>query len=211
MKSINVYAANSTATSSLKFDVEVPQKEASPRSFSCAVRVLLQNWRQGTVATKSRGEVNFSNVKPWKQKGTGRARAGTKRSPIWRKGGNSFGPQPRTRMLGLNAKTKGLVFNNLFYTALNSDSISCLDLSFENAPQTKLAQQALKSAGLTAKKVVVLMAADDLLSYASFRNIANVHILFFDQPNAFDLAGGTNWVFLKKDWDTFKHMVAQWS
>lgn len=210
MKSITVHSSNST-NSSLEFDVALTQREMSPRSFACAVRVLLQNWRQGTVKTKSRGEVAFSNAKPWKQKGTGRARAGTKRSPIWRSGGNSFGPQPRTRMLNTNAKHRRLVFNNLFFTALGNDSIHCLDLAFENAPHTKTAMQSLKHAGLADKKVVVLMAANDLLSYSSFKNIPNVLILFFDQPNAFDLAGGTQWVFLKKDWDTFKNMVAQWS
>jgi large subunit ribosomal protein L4 len=75
------------------------RKEMSRRGFAMAVRALLQNWRQGTVACKGRSDVSFSNKKPWKQKGTGRARAGSARSPLWRGGGVAFGPQPRTRTL----------------------------------------------------------------------------------------------------------------
>ena len=66
---------------------------------------MLQNWRQGTVACKGRSDVAFSNKKPWKQKGTGRARAGSARSPLWRKGGVIFGPQPRTRTLTITQET----------------------------------------------------------------------------------------------------------
>ena len=67
--------------------------------MSIYIRSLLQNWRQGTVACKGRSDVGYSNKKPWKQKGTGRARAGSARSPLWRGGGVIFGPQPRTRVL----------------------------------------------------------------------------------------------------------------
>ena len=59
-------------------------------SYAVWVRALMQNWRQGTVGCKSRGEISFSNKKPWKQKGTGRARAGSSRSPLWRSGGVIF-------------------------------------------------------------------------------------------------------------------------
>ena len=70
------------------------------------VRSLLQNWRQGTVGCKGRSDVAYSNKKPWKQKGTGRARAGSARSPLWRGGGVIFGPQPRTRVLKAGKQVK---------------------------------------------------------------------------------------------------------
>ena len=70
----------------------------------------MQNWRQGTVACKGRSDVAFSNKKPWKQKGTGRARAGSARSPLWRGGGVIFGPQPRTRMLKVAKQVKKKCF-----------------------------------------------------------------------------------------------------
>ena len=68
-------------------------KKYRPVAMAIYVRALLQNWRQGTVACKGRSDVSYSNKKPWKQKGTGRARAGSARSPLWRGGGVIFGPQ----------------------------------------------------------------------------------------------------------------------
>src|SRR5690242_19063445 len=68
----------------------------APHAISDYVRALLQNWRQGTVWSRGRADVSFSNKKPWKQKGTGRARAGSPKSPLWKGGGVIFGPQERT-------------------------------------------------------------------------------------------------------------------
>jgi ribosomal protein L4 len=75
-------------------------------STSHYVRALLQNWRQGTVWSRGRSDVSFSNKKPWKQKGTGRARAGSPKSPLWRGGGVIFGPQERSRLLKINRKAR---------------------------------------------------------------------------------------------------------
>ena len=86
--------------------VEPNNENKSSVGFSIWVRALLQNWRQGTVGSKDRSEVSFSNKKPWKQKGTGRARAGSARSPLWRGGGVVFGPQPRTRVLKTGKQVK---------------------------------------------------------------------------------------------------------
>ena len=85
-----VKAAHDTL-STKELGIETAQPEVSEVSFSNWVRALMQNWRQGTVGCKDRSEVGFSNKKPWKQKGTGRARAGSARSPLWRKGGVVFG------------------------------------------------------------------------------------------------------------------------
>ena len=79
------------AASEVGYDRE--DLKTSPVAVSQWIRALLQNWRQGTLATKGRSDVKLSNKKPWKQKGTGRARAGTARSPLWRGGGVTFGPQ----------------------------------------------------------------------------------------------------------------------
>src|SRR5437588_407352 len=75
--------------------LEPAKDRVAPKAFAIAIRTLRQNWRQGTVAVKGRADVSFSNRKPWRQKGTGRARAGSARSPLWRKGGVCHGPQER--------------------------------------------------------------------------------------------------------------------
>ena len=83
------------------------------RLFQFGLRALLQNWRQGTVACKGRSDVAYSNKKPWKQKGTGRARAGSARSPLWRGGGVIFGPQATSRTLRVPQSLRKNVLNAL--------------------------------------------------------------------------------------------------
>ncbi|MBD3272883.1 50S ribosomal protein L4 [Candidatus Dependentiae bacterium] len=190
-----------------KVDFSIDKKENSPKTYSCAIRVLLQNWRQGTVSCKGRSDIAFSNKKPWKQKGTGRARAGSAKSPIWRKGGVVFGPQPRKRTLNINKKQNKLVLNNIFNSFEN---IYCLDLETEK-PSTKIAFDALKNIGLNDKKVILFLPFGDEKNFASFRNIPNVRVVTFSQPNAFDLSNCSNWLFLKKDLDLFKNMVSSWN
>ena len=210
MSEIIVYGLDGKAEGSVNFDMT--EKETNPIAFARAIRMLRQNWRQGTVGCKTRAELAFSNRKPWKQKGTGRARAGSLRSPLWRKGGVIFGPQPRTRTLSVNSKEMDLVLNNILFSKLAQKAIFCLDFSISaDKPETKLAQKALSVTGLGDKKVLLFMPFDDITSIASFRNIPNVQIISFDQPNAFDLTNGGCWVFLKKDVDLFKEMISRWN
>ena len=210
MTEIVVYGLDGIAQGLVQFDVTA--RETNPTAFARAIRVLRQNWRQGTVGCKTRAQLAFSNRKPWKQKGTGRARAGSLRSPLWRKGGVIFGPQPRTRKLAINAKEMDLVFNNILFSKLAEKAISCLEFSIlSDKPNTKTAKNMLKVAGLDDKKVLLFLPFDDITNIASFRNIPNVHIISFDQPNAFDLINGGCWVFLKKDVDLFKEMISQWN
>lgn len=179
--------------------------------YSNWIRALMQNWRQGTVGCKGRSDVAFSNRKPWKQKGTGRARAGSLRSPIWRKGGVSFGPQPRVRTLAVNSQVKKNVLGDLAYYFLNQGRVVSLDWTLhQDQPKTALAYGALKAARLHNAKLNLFLGVDDMANFASFANIPNVRILFFDQANAFDVSHADYWVFLNKDMDNFKQMVAQW-
>lgn len=188
--------------------------ESSPNMvlFSQAVRVLRQNWRQGTVACKTRGQLAFSNRKPWKQKGTGRARVSSIRSPLWRKGGVIFGPQPRTRVLSMAREQRKLVFKDLFADALATERIVCLDFVPEHdKPSTKMAANMLALAGLQNERIVLFVPVTDFAARASFGNLATVSIVSFDAANAFACSYASQWVFLKKDIDLFKQMVGQWS
>ncbi|BDC34319.1 hypothetical protein Noda2021_02770 [Candidatus Dependentiae bacterium Noda2021] len=192
-------------------DIDESARTISPEAFSTYVRVLNQNWRQGTVACKDRSEVNFSNKKPWKQKGTGRARAGSPRSPLWRKGGVVFGPQERTKTLKINKDVRKGVLSSILQSRLSDGKVGCLNWALPTEqPKTAAAYSALKNAGINDKNVTLFLSANDFLNYASFINIPNVNILFFDQPNAVDLSIGSQWVFLKKDFDQFKEMVSRW-
>lgn len=182
----------------------------SPEGFSQCVRALLQNWRQGTVACKGRADVAFSNKKPWKQKGTGRARAGSARSPLWRKGGVTFGPQARTRKLTVTQNLKHHVYRGLLWDYLTDNKIVSLNFAPEGTPKTAQAYNALQAAGIGDKRIALFVGPEDRLTHASFANLPNVRMFLFDQANAYDLANNEQWVILSKDMDAFKQMVNAW-
>lgn len=187
------------------------QFKSVPQGISVWVRTLLQNWRQGTVAVKDRSEVNRTNKKPWKQKGSGRARAGTARSPLWRGGGVIFGPQARVRKLAVTKKVKNQALAYLAYQYLNNGKVLSFDWNIEgNKPSTAQAAKFLKDANLNNLKFVLFVPVNDFVTYASFSNIPQAKILFFDQANAFDVMNADCWVFLNKDIDSFKEMVSRW-
>ncbi|MCF7899046.1 50S ribosomal protein L4 [Candidatus Babeliales bacterium] len=208
---IPIYNSSGNEQEALKLDdLQALKRDESIRTFSYAIKSLLFNWRQGTVGCKDRGGISFSNKKPWKQKGTGRARAGTLRSPLWRKGGVIFGPQPRTRTLSINRKQKKLVLNNIFHNFLEDKKLCCLDLSFDK-PSTRGAFDALKKIDKHNKKVLIFLPFADESNWMSFRNIPNISVLSFDQADAYNLTKNDRWIFLKKDLDLFKNMIAAWN
>lgn len=210
-KSMEGNVAALHALTPAELNIADARKDVSPVSMAVYVRTLLQNWRQGTVACKGRADVAYSNKKPWKQKGTGRARAGSARSPLWRGGGVIFGPQPRTRVLKTSTQVKRNVLNTILFDFLEQGKVLALDWNASlQKPKTSAAYKLLKDNKLHDEKVVLFLPAHDQMSYSSFINIPNVQILFFDQPNAYDLINGTRWVVLKKDLEQFKQMVSQW-
>lgn len=185
--------------------------EVNPTEFAQWVRALRQNWRQGTVHAKTRAEVCLSNRKPFKQKGTGRARAGTFRSPLWRKGGVIFPPQPRTRQLSIAQSTKVRVLNALLWQFIDNNRVHQITFESEqDRPRTAQAFKALKGIGLHDQKVTLLVVNDDSLTHASFANLPNVQLLLLDQANCYDLASAQHIVVLQKDVPAFKETVTRW-
>lgn len=190
----------------LKVDVNVDV------SYAVWVRALMQNWRQGTVGTKTRGEVSFSNKKPWKQKGTGRARAGSPRSPLWRSGGILFGPQPRVRTLKINKQNKSQVLAAYVANMAEQGNFFVMDWAAnESKPSTSFAHAAFKNVGLDTRKVVVFMDRNDHTTWASLNNLPYVHVVTFDDVNAYELSLGNCIVVMKKDVNALKEMVSKWN
>ena len=209
MSTIKVY--DNTGKEPGPVAVDLAQTLNGATAYAISVRRLLQQWRQGTVGSKSRGEVAMSNKKPWRQKGTGRARAGTSRSPLWRKGGVIFGPQARTRTLDIPRAQRRLAMRAIASMMLENNKIHCVDHELaSDKPSTQAARTLLKAVNMAEQKVVVFLPLNDTKTYLSFRNLPNVHVVFFDQPNAFDLTSGKNWIVLKRDIEQFNEMVARW-
>jgi large subunit ribosomal protein L4 len=214
VKGIELFGAEGNTQGQVDIKFNLLDEKISTKAYSCVINVLRQNWRQGTVSCKGRSDVAFSGKKPWRQKGTGRARAGTLSSPLWRKGGVIFGPQARSKKLKVTQKQSKKVLGNIFNFLYEQNKIKCLDLDLgkdKSFAKTKVASKSLKDMGIAGEKIVMFVNFNDSATFSSFRNLSNVNLMYFDQPNAFDLSSVSNWVFLKKDMDLFKEMVSKWN
>jgi large subunit ribosomal protein L4 len=144
------------------------------------------NQRQGTSDTKTRGEVAGSTKKPWRQKGTGRARVGTKRSPVWRTGGITFGPHQRDYSYTIPKKSRRAALRSALSAKLRDGELIVLDTLSLNEPKTKLVADALVK--LNAEKGALIVAADfDNNVYLSARNIPGTAATAARNINVYDV------------------------
>ncbi len=160
-----------------------------------SVRAELAARRQGTHATKTRGLVRGGGAKPWRQKGTGRARAGSSRSPIWTGGGTVFGPQPRKYTFKINRKEKRAAFRSALSVHADRGSIAVFDVAAFDDPSTKAAAKLIESWIPAARKgsVLVVLAEAEAQAALSFRNLASVRgVLPADGVGVVDLIGAAN-------------------
>ena len=158
------------------------------------VNAQLAARRAGTHSTKTRAEVRGGGAKPWKQKGTGRARAGSSRSPIWVGGGVAHGPKPRDYAQRTNKKMIKLALRSALSDRYAEDKVVVVDGWGFEQPSTKSAKAALAAIGVDGK-ILLVVARDDWTAAASFRNLPNVFVLASDQLNAYDI--------LNHDWIVF--------
>jgi large subunit ribosomal protein L4 len=152
------------------------------------VRAELNARRQGTASTKTRGLVRGGGAKPWRQKGTGRARAGSSRSPIWTGGGTVFGPQPRHYTFKVNRKERRAALRSALSVHAERGSLAVLDVGAFETPSTKQAAALLSdwSGGGT---VLVLLTEDQALVSRSFRNLQRVTVLPSTEAGIADIIG----------------------
>jgi large subunit ribosomal protein L4 len=149
---------------------------AKPGVIHDAVINYLANQRQGTHATKTKGLVSGGGKKPWRQKHTGRARAGSIRSPLWRGGGITFGPHPRDYSYNLPKKIKRFALMAAIYEKLSKGEVVVVDnLSIEK-PKTKEMAEIFKNLGLTGKSVLIVLPEKDESITLSARNIPRVGV-----------------------------------
>jgi large subunit ribosomal protein L4 len=152
-----------------------------------AVVNFLANQRQGTHATKTKGLISGGGKKPWKQKHTGRARSGSTRSPLWRGGGTTFGPQPRDYSYKLPKKVKRLALMNAFHEKLSNGEVVVLDGFSLEKPRTKDIVSILKSFDLQNKRVLIILPEKDDAVLLSARNIPGVNVVRAADVNVYDV------------------------
>lgn len=143
--------------------------------------------RQGTHSTKNRSAVSGGGAKPYRQKGTGRARQGTIRAPQWAGGGVVFGPVPRSHAKRANNKEKKLAMRSVLSGKLaDSELVLVDDFSFEK-PSAKQAAAILKALGLTDRRVTLILDDDDVITYLAFRNLPQVIVYGVSEANTRNL------------------------
>ena len=153
------------------------------------------NQRQGTASTKTRAEVRGGGRKPWRQKGTGRARAGSIRSPIWKGGGTTFGPRPRDYSYSLPKKAKKGALKSALSIKLEEKKLLIVDALELKEPQTKQAAALIK--GLKVDSVLIVDKHDNKNLFLSTRNIPKTKVVDANQVNVYDVLNH-NWLVLTK-------------
>jgi large subunit ribosomal protein L4 len=155
------------------------------------VRAELNARRQGTASSKTRGQVSGGGAKPWRQKGTGRARAGSSRSPIWVGGGTVFGPQPRHYIGKVNRKARRAALRSALSVHAERESLAVFDASMFDTPSTKTASTLLADWG-EGSPTLVLLADSEAQAGLSFRNLTRVVVMPVDNAGVADVIGAAS-------------------
>jgi large subunit ribosomal protein L4 len=156
-----------------------------------SVRAELNALRQGTASTKTRGLVSGGGSKPWRQKGTGRARAGSSRSPLWKGGGAVFGPSPRHYTVKVNRKARRAALRSALSVHADRGSIAVFDATGFDAPSSRQAAHLLKDWGQPLA-TLVLLDAEEANAGLSFRNLERVLVMPVEDAGVADVIGAAS-------------------
>ncbi|HWR04400.1 MAG TPA: 50S ribosomal protein L4 [Humidesulfovibrio sp.] len=185
MATITVFDQMKKEVGSLDLSPEIFEVEVRPEILHFVVRAQLAAKRVGTHAVKTRAYVSGGGKKPWKQKGTGHARAGSNRSPVWRGGAIIFGPQPRSYEFKVNRKVRRLALKMALTSRLLEDNLLVLKGIDLPEIKTKRFAEVAKALGLE-KALIVFKEADNNL-LLSARNLPGIKLLPADKLNAYDV------------------------
>ncbi len=207
MSKVDIKKSDGAKSGTIELDENIFGIEPNVAVMHQVVNAQLAAKRSGTHSTKTRAEVRGGGAKPWKQKGTGRARAGSSRIPHWRGGGIALGPKPRDYSQRTPKKMKRLALRSALSDRAQSNSVYVVDAWDFETPSTKAAKMALEAIG-TEGKVLVVTDAQDANTEKSFRNLSNVNVLSSDQLNVFDILVSDSIVFTKDNLPTMNQVSA---
>ena len=207
MSKVDIKKSDGAKSGTIELDENIFGIEPNVAVMHQVVNAQLAAKRSGTHSTKTRAEVRGGGAKPWKQKGTGRARAGSSRIPHWRGGGIALGPKPRDYSQRTPKKMKRLALRSALSDRAQSNSVYVVDAWDFETPSTKAAKTALDAIG-TEGKVLIVTDAQDANTEKSFRNLSNVNVLSSDQLNVFDILVSDSIVFTKDNLPTMNQVSA---
>lgn len=196
MPNVSVFDMNGKKVSDLALAESVFGIEPNSYAMHLCVVNYLANQRQGTQSTRTRSEVSGGGKKPWKQKGTGRARQGSTRAPQWTHGGIAHGPKPREYGFSINKKVRRLAMKSAFSSKVAVEELVVLDDLKLDAIKTKEVVKVL-TALETGKKVLLVLPENNDVLYRSARNIAGVKVSTVNTLNVYDILNCDTMLVLK--------------
>jgi large subunit ribosomal protein L4 len=188
MAEIDIKDKNNSSVGKMTLPEAVFNATAKQGAVHDSIVNYLANQRQGTHATKTKGLVSGGGKKPYKQKGTGRARAGSNRSPLWRGGGTTFGPQPRDYSYNLPRKAKKVALHSALSAKLADGEIVVIDGISLEKPRTKDIQALLKSLGLAGMTTLIVLPEKNDNVVLSARNIPGVKVTRVTDLNTYEVS-----------------------
>lgn len=188
MANVTVLNQSGANVKELELNETVFGIEPHQQSVFDVVMMQRASWRQGTHSTKNRSEVSGGGRKPWKQKGTGRARQGSIRAPQWRGGGIVFGPTPRDYSIRVNRKVRRLALKSVLSEKFAEQNLIIVDgFNFET-PKTKEFNKVMEALNITGTALIVVGSNEDAYNaYLSARNLENVVMLTADNMSVYDV------------------------
>lgn len=197
MPKVALYNTQGEQVGEVELSDSVFGEEVNPEIMHMVVKNYLANQRQGTASTLTRAEVAGGGRKPWRQKGTGRARHGSIRSPIWRKGGIVFGPKPRSYKYALPKKLKKKALISALSSKTKNDEMIVLDKIDLKAPKTKEMVKTLDKLEANGKSLIVLESKDENVE-KSVRNIPGVKAVNVNILNVYDVLDYDNLIITEE-------------
>jgi large subunit ribosomal protein L4 len=184
---IDVKNWNNEVVGSVELPDEVFAREANGHLVWEVVRAYLASRRRGTHSAKDRSQVTGTRSKPWKQKHTGRARAGTRQSPLWRSGGTVHGPKPRSYVVKVNKKARRAALRGVLSQRLAEGRLVVLDSLDLDEPKTKAFMQRLGTLGVSDEKVLLVDGLENLNLHLASRNRPEITMLDAGSVNAYEV------------------------
>ena len=188
MKSVSVYKHDGSPAGTVELPDDIFGIEPSMPALYLVIKAYLAHQRQGNACTKTRSEVDVSKAKPFRQKGTGRARAGSANSPLWVGGGVVFGPKPRAYNEKVNRKVRRLGLKSAYSMKASEDSIFVIEDFELEAPKTKKVEGVFKALGIGGKKVLFIVPDNGETLLKSGRNLPNCILEVANYASAYDIA-----------------------
>ena len=208
MPNVKVYDMTGKETGEVVLCEKLFGAEVNEAVLHAAVRTYLANQRQGTQSTLTRAEVSGGGIKPWRQKGTGRARQGSTRSPQWTHGGVALGPKPRCYRLSLNKKVRAIALQSALSAKCAAEEIKVVDTIATSEYKTKTMVNMLTAIN-AGKKALVVLPENDKVVIKSFANIPGVKTTLANNLNVYDILNAGSLVIAKPAIEKIEEVYAK--